>query len=89
MYVSQAILTPRKSTIAKRPFSSLEKALVRKWNVMLVHQWLPQVKDKKLRPNIVIADFNEMHSISETIVDLNYDDDIMELERPKTSEVWQ
>ena len=88
MYVSQAILTPRKSTIAKHPFSTLEKTLVRKWNVMLVHQWLPEVKDKNLRPNIIIVDFLEMHDIGETIVNLNYDDS-MELERPKTSEVWQ
>ncbi len=72
-HVSQAILTPRPSTVVTHPFCSLESCLARKANAMVEQEWLPHVRKEGGEVNIVITDFVQEGNIVEEVIRLNYD----------------
>jgi len=73
LFVSQAILTPRLSTIMLHPLSDLERVCSVPCNAAVL-KWLQQ--NQHLKPNIVITDFvmnsNKSLDIISFLVKLNY-----------------
>ena len=72
LFVSQAILTPRTSTVAKHfLFGSLEKTLAKGCNDFVDKKWLNNFSRGKIKPNIVMIDFVQMRDLTMKIVMLN------------------
>ena len=74
-FISQGILTPDWKTILFHPFSNLDTACGKRCN-MTVREWMMEMQETNMKPNIVITDFVAMGQCScdiiNTVIRINY-----------------